>query len=218
MEIPAFVKRFTGEITRLGQPEDEDYEEVVDTIEEDFPRAEARESSREFRRESRREEPGREYSREERKERKERRSLAAKDSAGLEWEKERASQKVPVSEGRSRLRTAVQLEEEKHGSSSLVNFKASSMQQVIVMKPKDFSECRAIADYLCGKFTILLNMQDTEEASVQRIVDFIAGVAYANDGRMTMLSDTFYLVTPFTVNLISEIVGGLEEQGIFYQT
>lgn len=244
MKARDFFKNVVGEFGRIAEPEDEDYEDDdVEYLEEEAS-SERRERSERDRsdrsktidrksktdrapRESRETREPRELresrepreSRESRetRERSSRRTSSSKELATPEWE--RPSRRVPSNEPKSRLRSHVKYEEEEAGgSSSIVKFPASSMQQVVVMKPKDLSEVRNIANYLCSKYTILLNMENTVETDVQRIIDFIAGVAYANDGRVSMLNDTFYLVTPFTVNLTAEIIGGLENEGIFYQT
>ncbi|MFI3253312.1 MAG: cell division protein SepF [Eubacteriales bacterium] len=193
------VDKFFGEIRRMANPEEEE-EEEFDGLEP--PRAYERKERSERSDRSERSE------RSERTERSRSRALTSTD-----WEKDRARSRVREVETKTRQRPQVPAVD-----SSIVEFQASSLQQVVILNPKNFDEARNIADYLRNKITILLNMEQTEPDSVQRIVDFIAGVAYANDGHIKMINENFYLVTPFTVSLISEIVNGLQDQGIFYQT
>lgn len=102
---------------------------------------------------------------------------------------------------------------------SIVELQTSTLQKVVVMEPKEYSEeVKTIADFLCDKHTIFLNLEQTDEDVSRRILDFISGVAYANDGNVRRIATATYVITPFTVTLLDSLMDGLEEKGIFYKS
>lgn len=101
---------------------------------------------------------------------------------------------------------------------SIVELQTRTLQQVVVMEPKEYEEVKNIADYLCSKFTIFLNLEQTDGDISTRILDFISGVAYANEGNVRRVAEKTYVVTPFTVTLIDSLMDGLENEGIFFKT
>lgn len=107
----------------------------------------------------------------------------------------------------------------KDRNSSIVELQTNTLQKVVVMEPKEYSEeVKTIADYLCDKHTIFLNLEQTDEDVSRRILDFISGVAYANDGNVRRIATATYVITPFTVTLLDSLMDGLEEKGIFYKS
>lgn len=101
---------------------------------------------------------------------------------------------------------------------SIVELRTNTLQRVVVMEPKEYEEVKSIADYLCDKHTIFLNLEQTDVDVSRRILDFISGVAYANEGAVRRVADKTYVVTPFTVTLIDSLMDGLEHEGIFFKT
>lgn len=192
------LDKVMGEIRRMSHTEDEDdYEsDGLESIEP--PRGYERKERSER------------YERKDRSERNERRN--SRENA--DWEKERIRNRVMESESKNRSKNR-----ETRGNSSILELHTNTLHQVMVIRPKEYLEVTAIADSLRNKITILLNMEETEDDVSTRIADFIAGVAYATDGKFSILSNDFILVTPFTVNLVEEeLLDGLENQGVFYKT
>ena len=52
------------------------------------------------------------------------------------------------------------------------------------VKPERFEDASTIADHLNNKRTVVLNLESTNKEVSRRRVDFLSGVAYANNGQI----------------------------------
>jgi cell division inhibitor SepF len=68
--------------------------------------------------------------------------------------------------------------------------------EVTVFVPKSFGDVSEIADALRNRQVVIINMQGLDRGLLQRIVDFVSGVAYTLEGKMQKLTDLMFLVTP----------------------
>jgi cell division inhibitor SepF len=75
--------------------------------------------------------------------------------------------------------------------------------EVGVFLPKSFGDVTEIADALRARQVVIVNLQGSDRALLQRVVDFTSGVAYTIDGKIQKLADAIYLVVPAGVNVNS---------------
>ena len=68
--------------------------------------------------------------------------------------------------------------------------------EVSVFVPHAFSDVTEIADALRSRQVVIVNLQGADRGLLQRVVDFISGVAYTIDGRIQKLAEAMYLVVP----------------------
>ena len=62
----------------------------------------------------------------------------------------------------------------------------------------------------------MLNLEKTEKEVARRILDFLSGVAYANNGKVKRIATGTYIITPYTVDLTGEgVLDELENNGLF---
>ena len=89
--------------------------------------------------------------------------------------------------------------------------------QVILVKPEVFSDTKMIADHLCSKKTVVLNLEATTPEISRRIIDFIGGVAYAKGGNIKPIANNTFIMFPYDVNLEGEdIAAELENNGVVF--
>ena len=82
----------------------------------------------------------------------------------------------------------------------VVSFNRASAQ-VRSFQPISFgAEISGIADELNSKNIVILNLEKTEKDEARRILDFLSGVAYANEGKIKRVSTTTYVITPYNVD------------------
>ncbi len=100
----------------------------------------------------------------------------------------------------------------------VVNFNSKSQIQMVVFKPTSFGEeARSIADELLKRHTVVLNLEKAEKDVARRIVDFLSGVAYANNGRLKPIASNIVIVTPYNVDLTGDdVLDELESSGIYF--
>lgn len=101
-------------------------------------------------------------------------------------------------------------------SNKVVNIHATTQLQVILVKPERFDDASAIADHLKEKRTILLNLESTNKEISRRLVDFLSGVAYANNGQIKRVANSTFIITPYNVDIMGDLLDELENNGVFF--
>ena len=66
----------------------------------------------------------------------------------------------------------------------VVNINTTTQLKVVLVRPERFEDASEIADHLRDKRTVVLNLESTEKEVARRLVDFLSGVAYAQEGKI----------------------------------
>lgn len=98
----------------------------------------------------------------------------------------------------------------------IVNINTTAQLQVVIVKPEKFDDAAGIADHLLDKRTVVLNLETTSKEVSYRLVDFLSGVAYANGGQIKRVANKTFIITPYNVDLIGDLIDELESSGIFF--
>ena len=85
-----------------------------------------------------------------------------------------------------------------------------------VVKPERFDDARPVADHLNSKHTVVLNLESTNKEVSRRLIDFLSGVAYANNGQIKRVAKSTYIITPYNVNIMGDLLDELENSGVFF--
>ena len=86
-------------------------------------------------------------------------------------------------------------------SDKVVNIHTTAQLQVVLVKPEGFEEAAAIADNLNERRTVVLNLESANREIARRLLDFLSGVAYANNGQIKRVANSTYIITPYNVML-----------------
>ncbi|MCD8380629.1 MAG: cell division protein SepF [Lachnospiraceae bacterium] len=78
--------------------------------------------------------------------------------------------------------------------------------EVCVIKPTKVDETRDITDTLLQNRTVVLNLEDIDELSAQRILDFTSGSCYAMNGNLQKISQRIFIVTPESVEISGDFL------------
>ena len=97
-----------------------------------------------------------------------------------------------------------------------MNLSTNSAMQVILVKPDRFDTVSEIADHLRDKKSIVLNLESTNKDVARRLVDFLSGVAYALDGKIKKVAISTYILTPYNVEIVGDLVEELENSGVYF--
>ena len=101
-------------------------------------------------------------------------------------------------------------------SNKVVNIHATAQLQVVLVKPERFEDASGIADHLNGKRTIVLNLESANKDVTRRLIDFLSGVAYANNGQIKKVANSTYIITPYNVGIMGDLLDELESSGVFF--
>jgi cell division inhibitor SepF len=98
----------------------------------------------------------------------------------------------------------------------VVNIHTTAQLQVVLVKPERFDDASSIADHLNEKRTVVLNLESTNKDVSRRLVDFLSGVAYANNGQIKRVANSTFIITPYNVDILGDILDELENNGAFF--
>mgnify|MGYP000115428282 FL=1 len=106
--------------------------------------------------------------------------------------------------------------EVKQHSNKVVNINATTQLQVVLVKPERFEDASTIADQLNAKRTVVLNLESTGKEVSRRLIDFLSGVAYANNGQIKRVANSTFIITPYNVDIMGDLIDELENNGVFF--
>lgn len=98
----------------------------------------------------------------------------------------------------------------------VVNIHTTTQLQVVLVKPERFDDARPVADHLNSKHTVVLNLEATNKEVSRRLIDFLSGVTYANKGQIKRVANSTYIITPYNVNIMGDLLDELESNGVFF--
>lgn len=93
---------------------------------------------------------------------------------------------------------------------------SSNQLQVVLVKPERFETAAEIADQLRDKRAVVMNLETTPKDVSRRLIDFLSGVAYAQDGKIKKIAASTYIITPYNVNLVGDLMDELENSGVYF--
>ena len=99
--------------------------------------------------------------------------------------------------------------------SKVVNIATTAQMQVVLVKPDRFDNVSEVADHLRSKHAVVLNMEATNKDVARRLVDFLSGCAYALDGKIKKIAISTYLITPYNMDIVGDLIDELENSGLY---
>lgn len=112
--------------------------------------------------------------------------------------------------------TAAQEAPQTRRSDKVVNINTTTQLAVVLVKPDRFEAAAEIADHLKDKRTVVLNLEQTNKDIARRLVDFLSGVAYANEGKIKKVANSTYIITPYNVDIMGDLIDELENSGMYF--
>ncbi len=83
-------------------------------------------------------------------------------------------------------------------------------------EPKRFNEARDLGDRFKQGVPVIMNLQGTEDPTARRLVDFASGLVFGLEGKIEMVANRVYLLTPQNMEVSAEERERLREEGGFY--
>ena len=101
------------------------------------------------------------------------------------------------------------------GDNKVVNIHTTAQMQVVLVKPDRFDNVSDIAEHLRAKHAVVLNLEATNKDIARRLVDFLSGCAYALDGKIKKIAISTYIITPYNVDIVGDLIDELENNGMY---
>ena len=129
----------------------------------------------------------------------------------------RSAERIPAApKTQSQARSSYGGLEERRDTNKEVNIHATTQLAVVLVKPDRYENASEVADHLREKRTVVLNLENTNKEIARRILDFLSGVAYAQDGKIKKVAVSTYLITPYNVDLMGDLIDELENSGLYF--
>lgn len=87
--------------------------------------------------------------------------------------------------------------------------------QIVLTQPKEYRAASQIADLLRDMKFVVLNLADTDPEVARRLLDFVSGVIYSEDGHIMKIATNVYVVAPYFVDLLGD---SNESETLYYGT
>ena len=104
----------------------------------------------------------------------------------------------------------------RNSGGKVVNIHATTQLKVVLVKPERYENASEIADHLRDKRTVVLNLEKTQKDVARRLLDFLSGVAYAQEGKIKKVALQTYIVTPYNVDIMGDLIDELENNGLYF--
>lgn len=89
--------------------------------------------------------------------------------------------------------------------------------KIVFLKPDRYEDTKVIYDHLRSRRIVLMSLDNTNKEIARRILDFMAGAAYASEGKIARISSGTYIITPKNVDMMgSDMMEELENNGLFF--
>lgn len=93
-----------------------------------------------------------------------------------------------------------------------VNFGGSDTQ-VILFNPKTFDEAGELVGHMLRSRSVVMTLEGLPTENARRLLDFMSGIAFALEGKITPISAKTYFVTPQNVNVLGAQDSSAENGG-----
>ena len=100
-------------------------------------------------------------------------------------------------------------------NNTVVNINATTQLSVVLVKPDKYENAPEIADHLRERRTVVINLEQTNKDVAKRLIDFLSGVAYAQEGKIKKVANSTYMITPYNVNILGDLIDELENNGLY---
>src|SRR2546421_9058914 len=84
-------------------------------------------------------------------------------------------------------------------------------------EPKRFNEARELGDRYRDGIPVIMNLQGTDDTIARRLVDFASGLVFGLDGKIELVANRVYLLTPVNMEVSAEEKARLQEGGFYNQ-
>jgi cell division inhibitor SepF len=104
---------------------------------------------------------------------------------------------------------------------AIVRTMSSSRPQALASihraEPKRFNEAREIGERFKQGVPVIMNLQGCDDSIARRLVDFASGLVFGLDGKIEMVAQRVYLLTPADMEVSAEEREKIVEGGFYNQ-
>ena len=88
--------------------------------------------------------------------------------------------------------------------------------QVLLFSPKSFDEAGELVNYMHRNMTVVMTLEGVPTDMARRLLDFLSGIAFALQGKITPVSAKTYFITPQNVDILGTEAQQPESAGHYF--
>ncbi|MFM7624389.1 MAG: cell division protein SepF [Actinomycetota bacterium] len=93
-----------------------------------------------------------------------------------------------------------------------------SMDRIINISPRVYSEARAIGEYYREGNPVIMNLSEMEDSERKRLIDFASGLVFGHAGTIERITAKVFLLTPPNVTVSGEEKSAAAQASLFNQS
>jgi len=87
-------------------------------------------------------------------------------------------------------------------ANKVVNIHSSNQLKVVIAQPQSIDDAQDVCDHLKNKKPVIVNLEDVDKDTAQRIVDFLSGAVYGVDGNIQKVANSIFVIAPSNVDIM----------------
>ncbi len=103
----------------------------------------------------------------------------------------------------------------KKHQNKVLNIHSNQQFKVMIVQPENFEDAREISEHLKNKKPVIVNLEEIQKETAQRIVDFLSGTIYALNGNIRKISRDILIIAPNNVDITGDFKDELTNKGAF---
>lgn len=101
--------------------------------------------------------------------------------------------------------------EDVRGGVRRMNIEQTQTLQLVLARPENFDEVKSIGEDVNALKTVILNLEMVKSEDAKRILDFLSGVAFANNASIEMMAQKTFGIVPAKVDYDNKGIDLLKE-------
>jgi cell division inhibitor SepF len=103
----------------------------------------------------------------------------------------------------------------KQQQNKVVNIHSQAQIKMLIVQPENIDDAQDICDHLKTKKPVIVNLEELDKETAQRIIDFLSGSIYALEGNIQKVSTGIFLIAPNNVDIMGDFKEELRNKGVF---
>jgi cell division inhibitor SepF len=95
---------------------------------------------------------------------------------------------------------------------------AQDLYRITTLHPRSYNDARTIGMEFRDGVPVIMNLTDMDEADAKRLVDFAAGLVFAQRGTIERVTNKVFLLSPQNVDVTDQARARVAEGGFFNQS
>lgn len=100
------------------------------------------------------------------------------------------------------------------GNSKIVNIHTNIKMEVVITDPEAYEEAQEICDHIKSKKPVVINLENMDRQTAQRVIDFLSGACYALNGDVQRVANNIFIIAPENVDIANSFREELKTKGI----